>query len=351
MNLYLAFTRTWYVLPLGWLFLADYGVSSAIAEDTFTGVPPDTSSLSLVAKKKDLTLEEALYLALQHNPELAVFDKEVRALEGTILQAGLLRNPELSVNVDNAGNMGNGQRPGTSINPTIKENVEQQDLIVRVSQLIELGGKRAARVHAASLGQQLAGKDYETKRLELAVRVANGFIEVLAGQEQLKLAEESQQLAQRVVDTVSKRVQAAKVPPIEETKIGVAFSATRIALGQAQRELTSARKRLALLWGDSLPEFGKVLGDLQASVTLPTYEALVEFSLSSPMADRARKGIEHREALLEVERAQRVPNITIGGRDQTLGIRRHHCAGWHFHAAAVIRPESGKSTGSPPARE
>src|SRR5687768_12816030 len=178
MNLYLAFTRPWYILPLGWLFLANYSVSSAIAEDTFTGASPDTSSFSLVAEKKDLTLEDALYLVLQHNPELAAFDKEVRTLEGTILQAGLLRNPELSVNV---GNMGNGQRPATGISPTIKENVEQQDVIVRVSQLIELGGKRAARVHAASLGQELAGKDYETKRLELAARVANGFIEVLAG--------------------------------------------------------------------------------------------------------------------------------------------------------------------------
>ncbi|ODT78377.1 MAG: transporter [Nitrosomonadales bacterium SCN 54-20] len=338
MNLYLAFTRPWYILPLGWLFLANYGVSSAIAEDTFTGVPPDTStpdtsSFSLAAEKKDLILEEALYLALQHNPELAALDKEVRALEGTILQAGLLRNPELSVNVDNAGNMGNIQRPGTSINPTIKGNVEQQDLIVRVSQLIELGGKRAARVHAASLGQELAGKDYETKRLELAARVANGFIEVLAGQEQLKLAEESQQLAQRVVDTVSKRVQAGKAPPIEETKVGVAFSTTRIALGQAQRELASARKRLAFLWGDSLPEFGKVLGDLQASVTLPTYEALVEFALSSPMADRAKKGIEHREALLEVERAQRVPNITIGG-----GVIKHWESGGTLALVGISMP-------------
>ena len=79
MNLYLAFTRPCYILPLGWLFLANYSVSSAIAEDTFTGASPDTSSFSLVAEKKDLTLEDALYLVLQHNPELAAFDKEVRA--------------------------------------------------------------------------------------------------------------------------------------------------------------------------------------------------------------------------------------------------------------------------------
>lgn len=313
MNLYIAVGRSWYVMLPAWFFLALNFASSAIAGEAFTRAPSGGRSFASVADKNNLTLKDALRLALQRNPELAAFDKEIRALEGATLQAGLLRNPEISVNVDNAGNMGTGRGAGAGLSPTIKQNVEQQDLILRVSQLIELGGKRAARVHAASLGEELAGKDYETKRLELVARVANVFTEVLAGQEQLKLAEESQQLAQRVVDTVSKRVRAGKVPPIEETRVGVAFSATRIALVQAQRDLAAARKRLALLWGDSSPEFGEVLGDLRSSVTLPIYGALAERVLSSPMADRARKGIEHRKALLEVEQTQKIPNVTIGG--------------------------------------
>ncbi len=114
------------------------------------------------------------------------------------------------------------------------------------------------------LSEELASQDYEAKRVELIARVANIFTEVLAGQEQLRLAEESQQLAQRVVDAVAKRVQAGKVPPIEETRAGVAFSTTRIALVQAQRDLDAARKRLTLLWGNSSPQFNKVLGDLES---------------------------------------------------------------------------------------
>ena len=133
--------------------------------------------------------------------------------------------------------------------------------------MIELGGKRAARVNAASLGEELAVRDYEAKRVELIARVANVFTEVLAGQEQLRLAEENQQLAQRVVNAVAKRVQAGKVPPIEETRAGVALSTTRIALVQAQRDLDAARKRLALLWGNSSPQFARALGDLESLVT------------------------------------------------------------------------------------
>jgi cobalt-zinc-cadmium efflux system outer membrane protein len=67
------------------------------------------------------------------------------------------------------------------------------------------------------------------------------------------------------------------------------------------------------LWGESSPDFGRVLGDLESSVTLPDLAVLSERALSNPMADRARKGIEHRKALLAVEQTRRVPNITLGG--------------------------------------
>lgn len=292
--------------------------SGANAE-TFTGVAPGKSMSFSIAPGAEtggnLTLKDALLLALRHNPELAAFDKEIRALEGTTLQAGLLPNPELSVNVDNVGNIGagNGQRVAVPPGTAIKETVEQQDLIIRISQLFELGGKRAARVNAASLGRELAVKEYEAKRLEIIARVANAFIEVLSAQEQLQLAEESQRLAQRVVEAVKRRVQAGKVPPIEETKVGIAFSTTRIALLQTQRELEAARKRLALLWGEGAPEFARVLGNLQTLAATPSFDALVERVLASPIADRARKGIEHRRALLELEQTRRVPNITIAG--------------------------------------
>ena len=100
------------------------------------------------------------------------------------------------------------------------------------------------------------------------------FTEVLAAQERLRFAEESQQLAQRVVNAVAKRVQAGKVPPIEETRAAVALSTTQIELEQAKRDLAVARKQLALLWGNASPHFSKALGNLESSVTLPPFEAL-----------------------------------------------------------------------------
>lgn len=57
------------------------------------GSKRDSNDPVISEEKADLTLRDAVNLALLRNPELAAFAKEMRALEGATLQAGLPRNP------------------------------------------------------------------------------------------------------------------------------------------------------------------------------------------------------------------------------------------------------------------
>ena len=336
MNFDVSFAPSRHFVLAGCLVLALSWHSSATAEGTFTGVIPDRTlrlpDVLQPEEKGDLTLRDAALLALQRNPELASFAKEMRALEGATLQAGLLRNPELWVNVENVGNIQPLQGDINS-EKSVAQEVVQQITTIRVSQLIELGGKRAARVNAALLGEELAGKDYETRRVELIARIANTFTEVLAGQERVRLAEDNLQLAQRVVSTTGKRVQAGKVPPIEETRAGVTLSTTRIELEQAQRDLASARKRLTLLWGNASPRFTRALGNLESLITLPSFEVLADRVLNSPAALRAMKNIEQRKALLEVEQTRRIPNLTVNA-----GVIHHALLGGNTAVVGLVMP-------------
>ena len=256
----------------------------------------------------------------------------IRDREGATLQAGLLRNPELSVNVENVGNI---QKLRGDINApdSIVQEVVQQVTTIRIGQLIELGGKRTARVNAALLGEELAAKDYETKRIEIIARVAGVFTEVLAAQERLKLAAETNQVAQNVVSTVTGRVQAGKVPPIEETRVQIGLSTTRIEQEQAQRDLISARRRLALLWNSSSPQFDKVLGDMEIMTAPPNFQVLEKRVLDNPMALRAMKNIEHRKALLEVEQTRRIPNLTLNA-----GVVNYALVGGNTAIASIMMP-------------
>lgn len=146
------------------------------------------------------------------------------------------------------------------------------------------------------------------------------FLDVLAGQERLKLALAGQELAQKVVDAAVKRVVAGKAPPIEETRAKVALATADIEVEQAQRNLLSFRKQLALLWGSPVPVFAKVLGELETFVIIPELDVVETRLQQNPLALRSLKNLEQRQAMLTLEKARRIPDITVN-----VGVRRY---GW-----------------------
>lgn len=313
-------------------FLHPAKANSDLFMENLENTKVDHQNKSPADDGKNITLLNAISLTILHNPELASLAKEITALEGVTLQAGLFRNPELSFNVENPGNI---QKLRGDINSpdAVSQEVVQQLTTIRIGQLLELGGKRMARVQAAQLNEELAVRDYEARRVDIIARVANVFTEVLAGQERLKLAEETKLLAQNVVDKVVLRVQAGKVPPIEETRAKIGLSAARIEWEQAQRDLASARKRLALMWGSTSPQFDQALGSLETSTPPPNFHQLQELVLSNPMALRAMKNIEHRKALVEVEETRRIPNLTVNA-----GIVHHAQLGGTTAVAGLMIP-------------
>ncbi len=292
-------------------------MSSASFADTVPDTAIDDNSVITTTapdKEKELSLHDAVQLTLQYNPELAAFQKEIKALGGITLQAGLLPNPVAEFDNEDISSRADG--PGARFSS------------IRISQLIETGGKRSARTHAASLGQARAEHDYATLRLDLIARVANMFTNVLAGQKRLELAQAGQQLAQKMVNAASKRVQAGKAPPIEETRAKVAYATANIEREQAQRDLISLRKQLALLWGGQTPQFEHVLGDLESFVAIPEFNILEERLHANPLTLSGLRNLEQRQALLTLEKAQRIPDITLNA-----GVRRY--GGAHDTTALV----------------
>lgn len=270
--------------------------ATAVSE---TGAPFASQPDSAAAESESpLTLRQALALALMHNPELSAFSHELRASEAAVLQAGALPNPILDV-------------AGENLNNTRLRNDGDRTTTFQIGQLIELGGKRAARIKLAETGRDLANWDYEAKRFDVLSRVSQFFIDVVAAQQGQTLAGESLQLAQQVTDAVGKRVLAGKVSPIEETKARLALSSAQIEREQARRQLAAARKRLAAMWNNPDPRFGSADANLETFGALPEHERLVERVRNNPDLARWSSEIARRRASIEVERAKAVPDITL----------------------------------------
>lgn len=264
-----------------------------------------SASLELEEPTGIITLRQALSMALMKNPELEAFSWEVRAREAQTLQAGLLPNPEYGIEAENFGGTG-GFR-----------GFDETETTFQLSQLIELGGKRSKRTRVAALGRDLAGWDYESKRLDVLTESAKAFVDVLAAQERLTLTEELVRLAEQVFNTVSARVRSGKVSPVEETKARVVLATNRIELERAKRGLETARRLLAATWGSTSPTFKKVKGQLDAAKPIPSAGQLVRRISQNPDIARWVAELEQRKAAVKLENAMRIPDATLSG-----GVRR-----------------------------
>ena len=252
-----------------------------------------------------LTLREALALALTENPELASFAWQARANEARILQAGLRLNPELGLQVEDV--LGTGDFSGG----------KEAQITLQLSQVIELGGKRAARTELASQARGVTKSDYELKRVEVLGDVAQRFIQVVANQHALDLALTNRQLAEDAIRTVQERVTAGKGSALEERKAQVALARGELIVEGARHELNAARKKLAASWRSRQPVFERAEADLFARKPVPNFEEFAGRISKSPEIARWVSEKKIREAEIKLADARRVPNLTVGG-----GIRR-----------------------------
>lgn len=289
-----------YFFPLGFAALAFAPALAQSAAAASDGISDRASArpTRTTEPAAPLNLQSALTLALGANAELSAARQEVDAIDASILQAGARPNPEVAMLVE-------GARSDTRTST------------LQLNQAIELGGKRAARIAAAERGRDAATADLNVKRADIRATVIAAFFDVLTAQERVRLANESVELAQRGTSVASRRVIAGKVSPVEETKARIAQANVRLELNQAKSDLANSRKRLAATWGNPLPRFEQADGQFDL---LPEFPVLNEMNMrlaNAPALARAQFEVERRDALAQLERRRRVPDVTI-----SLGVKR-----------------------------
>lgn len=252
-----------------------------------------------------LTLPQALQLALAHNPELAAVAAEIRIKDGDRRQAGLRPNPELSLELENFA--GQGELRGA----------DGAEATLQLSQLLELGGKRDRRRQLAVFEQAIAEQELAVKRLELTAATRKAFVQLLAAQQGLALAEEQVHLAEGVFTTVEARVAGGKVPAVERQRAEVTLAVARGAAVQAGLALSGAQQELALQWGGAEPLTPSALGTLEALPELPPLATLTARLEQTPEAARRQQQAAAGQARIALARAGAIPDLTL-----SLGLRQ-----------------------------
>jgi cobalt-zinc-cadmium efflux system outer membrane protein len=240
------------------------------------------------------------------NPEISVALREQEATEGARIQAGVRHNPYISSEIQDT-----------------RRNTQQ--ITLQFNQEIELGNKRESRLALADILHTKATAELDALKATIHANTVNAFYEVLVAQERLALSKSSFEVANAAVNAATKRVNAGKSSPVEETKSNIAASSAKIELNQSNSQLNSARKRLSALWGNPSPVFEQAYGDVENIPLVPSFENLLALLENAPAIGIANLEVSARGGSTKLARSQSTPNITISAgivHNQELGLNQ-----------------------------
>ena len=251
-----------------------------------------------------LTLAQALQRAAESHPDLQGFSAERSGEEAGRKLAGRLPSADVSLLLEDA--MGSGVRTG----------LRNAQWTLSLSQALEIGGQRGARLDLAQARIVALGAEQEQRRRDAMAEVTQRFIEALVDAQRFRLAEQQVELAQKALDAAHTRVQAARAPVAEGARAQAALSQAVLRREHAEHEELAARVALAVSMGVREPDFGELQANLfylPAVRSLESLQAQLEQSPAAQarLAEVAVHAAEQRAALMS---AGFRPNVSGGIR-------------------------------------
>ena len=251
------------------------------------------------ALAEPVSLAQALAQGAEQSPRIAEAKAKADAAEARARQAGASPNPELSLEVENFAGTGAFQ------------GLRSSETTLALSQRIELGGKRSARVAVASAERDFAFLSYRATEADLARDIRIAHAELRAADNRAVIARENVGQARELARTAQVLVEAGRDPPLRQLRAEAVLAEAQAEEARTIGELLAARRLLADLIGSNDPELSATpIYDEMAPAALPPATLSLDEQLAAAERDAA-------QARIKVARADAVPDVTASG-----GVRR-----------------------------
>jgi cobalt-zinc-cadmium efflux system outer membrane protein len=246
-----------------------------------------------------LTLDQALARARERAPRLVAARMRVDEARGRLTGASvrLRENPVVD--------MALGTRRSA-----VEDSREAE---LGITQMLETGGRRDARVAAADAGVDRVGAEVEVATQGLLREVAGSFQRALHATEYVRLTTETESLAAEALRTAQRRNELGEVPRLDVHVARVGWAGSRSNLRAAQAQVGVALGELRLLLGMDPHEPLAVAGDLH---TRSTFDLQALLARAAHRPELRVLAAEVREAEAEVRLGQGYgwPELGLGLR-------------------------------------
>jgi outer membrane protein TolC len=320
---------------------------------------PSRSAPQPVEPERPLTLDEAVALAFEQNPDLRAAAERIGEAEARVGQATAAFFPQVSTRLsytrtDNPAQafaMILAQRHFSSSldfnNPGATQDVRPE--IVGALPLFR-GGQDYERRAAAALGVEAARLERAAVRNALADAVIAAYYALLVGPEQVEVTRVSIEAVESALSQARARFESGVALKSDLLSLEVRLAAAREAHVRAQNAVELARAGLRLLLGlsaDTPLEVAAVGIPPEPDVPATFDEALPQAVARRPEIQAAARTVAMREHEVKAERAAYLPRIdavaSYGQDDTNLELSRHQ-DNWIVGATAKLDLFSGFRT-------
>lgn len=253
-----------------------------------------------------LSLDRAIRLALEHNPELQASDARKEAAHGRAVQARAWPNPELEVFADDI--------------PVNRSRLTQAKHMAGISQTLPWPGKKQAdgEIGMADVAAEAAA--WRLNRADLVREVKTAYFKVQTAERSAAVADDLLKVADAAAAAADKRNAAGEITLQEQLRAEIQREQTQTEKIDAVRESTVARQALVVLLGrpdlrdTRLTGAPDESGDLSLTRLTPS-----TWLAGHPAMVAARARRDQAAAMLRRAGLEPLPDIKVGvagGRDE-----------------------------------
>lgn len=260
------------------------------------------SAAQEIVVPEQLTLSDALQLAVKNNPVLLRERQNLAVASANMLQARQLPNPEFDASSQSY--------PVFEPNPGSFWN--NQELTFLAGQTLETAGKRSKRTRVAQQEFQATGSDVQNAQREMALEVKRRYFAVVLAKSQLSLAQEILKQFDEVIRLNEARFKQGELSGLEMNRIRA--ERFRFYTDVLDSDLQLKNSKTALLELLGIGDFTRKFDTaepLTVALQMLQLGDLQRLALQSrPDLFAAQERLERNRREVELQRAEAIPNVT-----------------------------------------
>lgn len=234
-----------------------------------------------ISPGEPLSLQEAVAVALEHNPSIRIARENYRRAGGAVVEARGASRLDLGITATytrfdkvEQAEIGGGQTI------TLGE-IDSRQAVASLTQPIDLSGILGAAIDAAEYRRLAAEFDLRTTQHELALAAESAYLAVLEARETARVAGESVARLQEYVELAQIRLNAGAAPEFDVLRAETELANARQTQLLAENGIRLAEAQLANVLGVRLPRPVPLEDPEVPAQTLPGLPEMIEEGLQA----------------------------------------------------------------------